>query len=254
MDKFFRYSRQIAYKKIGSAGQEMISAARAAIIGMGALGTAIANNLARSGMGYLRLIDKDHVELSNLQRQSLYNEDDAAGKIPKVLAAFGHLSKINSQIHIEPVTVHVDSSNIEDLIKDVDVVLDGSDNVELRFLVNEACHKQKIPWVQGGVLGAGGSCMTILPGEGPCFRCVIPNSPPAGSFPTGATSGVIGMAPGIIAAMESAEAIKIITRQADINRRLFVFDLWNNTAEYLDLAKNPGCPVCGHSRYEMPGL
>ena len=239
-----RYSRQIIFEKIGVQGQEKLFAARAAIIGVGALGSVIANNLCRAGVGRLRLIDRDRVELSNLQRQALFNEEDAESRLPKVQAACNHLAKINSQTVLEPVDVHVDSSNIEGLIKDVDVVLDGSDNMELRFLVNEACHKLKIPWVYGGVLGAAGNCMTILPGEGPCFRCFLPEIPPAGTFPTCADVGVLNMAPNIIASFESAEAVKIITGSADVNRRLFVLDVWNNTAEYISLAKNPDCPVC----------
>jgi len=240
-----RYSRQIIFEKIGRQGQEKISAARAVIFGIGALGSVIANNLCRAGVGYLRLVDRDRVELSNLPRQVLFDEDDVAAKAPKATAACSHLSKINSKIKLEPVIANVDSSNIEELIKGVDLVLDGSDNMELRFLINEACHKLKVPWIFGGVLGASGNCMTILPGEGPCFRCFVPELPPPGSFPTCATAGVLGMAPNIIGAMESAEALKIITGSPALNRKLFVLDLWNNTAEYLDLSKDPDCPVCG---------
>jgi adenylyltransferase/sulfurtransferase len=246
-----RYARQITYEKIGTEGQRKILAARVAVIGIGALGTVIANNLCRAGVGCLRLIDRDYVELSNLQRQVLFDEEDAAAEIPKAEAACDHLSKINAEVKLEPVAVHVDSSNIEGLIKDIDVVLDGSDNMELRFLINEACHKLKKPWVHGGVIGAAGNCMTILPGQSPCFRCLVPEIPPAGSYPTCASAGVLNMASNIIASMESAEALKIITGSPDVNRRLFVLDVWNNTAEHLELSKNPDCPVCGRSSYEM---
>ena len=248
-----RYSRQTIYENIGGEGQEKISAARAVIFGMGALGSVIANNLCRAGVGYLRLVDRDYVELSNLQRQVLFDESDAAAETPKAVAASSHLSKINSEIRLEPVIVHVDSSNIEELIKDVDVVLDGSDNMELRFLINEACRKLEVPWVFGGVLGAAGNCMTILPGEGPCFRCFVPDVPAPGSYPTCATAGVLNMASNIIASLESAEALKIITGSPALNRRLFVLDVWNNTAEYLELSKNPDCPVCGRGEYEFLG-
>ena len=242
---FDRYSRQRVYEKIGDQGQKKISSARVAIIGIGALGTVMANNLCRSGVGYLRLIDRDHVELSNLQRQVLMEEEDAAAGLPKALAAFQHLSRINSGIKMEPVVTHVDSSNIEDLIKDMDVILDGTDNMETRFIINEACYKLKKPWVRGGVLAAGGNCMTIIPGEGPCFRCLMPDSGTR-AFPTTAARGVLNMASNIIASMESAEALKIITGSKDLNRRLFLLDLWNNTAEYIEIVKNPGCPVCGN--------
>ena len=246
-----RYSRQIIFEKIGAENQKKLSDARVTIIGIGALGTVIANNLCRSGVGHLRLIDRDYVELSNLQRQVLFTEEDAAAEIPKAAAACSHLSKINSEIILEPVIAHVDSSNIEELIKDADAVLDGSDNIELRCLINEACHKLKIPWVYGGVLGAAGNSMTILPGGGPCFRCFVPEIPPAGSYPTCATTGVLNMASNIIASLESAEALKIITGSPDVNRRIYVLDVWDNTAEYLDIAKDPGCPVCGKGEYEM---
>jgi len=246
-----RYSRQTVFEKIGAQGQERLFAARVVIIGVGALGTVAANNLCRAGVGRLRLVDRDCVELSNLQRQVLFDEEDAAARLPKAQAACNHLARINSQTKLEPVVVHVDSSNIKGIVKDADVVLDGSDNMELRHLVNEACHKLKVPWVYGGVLGAAGNCMTILPDDGPCFRCLVPEIPAAGSYPTCATAGVLNMASGIIASMESAEAVKIITGSAEVNRGIFVLDVWNNTAEYLNLAANPNCPVCGRGEYEM---
>ena len=248
-----RYSRQMAFGKIGTRGQERLFAARVVVIGIGALGTVIANNLCRAGVGHLRLVDRDYVELSNLQRQVLFDEEDAAAQLPKAQAAYNHLAKINSQTSFEPVIAHVDSSNIEELVKDADVVLDGADNMELRFLVNEACHKLKIPWVYGGVLGAAGNCMTILPGKGPCFRCLVPEIPPVGSYPTCATAGVLNMASNIIASLESAEAVKIITGSTEINRGIFVLDVWNNTADYLSLSANPHCPVCGRGEYELLG-
>ena len=241
-----RYSRQILYEKIGIKGQEKLFGAKAAIIGIGALGSVIANNLCRAGIGYLRLIDRDYVELSNLPRQMLFDEKDAAEKLPKAAVSSARLKKINSDTILEPVIIHVDSSNIEELIKDTDVVLDGSDNVEVRLLINEACHKLNIPWVYGSVLGATGNSLTIIPGEGPCYRCYMPVIHPAGTYPTCAEKGVLNMAPGIIASIESAEAIKIILGSHDVNRKVFVLDVWNNTAEYLDLAKNPECPVCGN--------
>ena len=246
-----RYSRQIIFEKIGAENQKRINDAGVTILGVGALGTVIANNLGRAGVGRIRLVDRDYAELSNLPRQILFNEEDVEARNPKAVAACNHLAKINSGISIEPVVVNVDSSNIEDLIKDADVVLDGSDNMELRFLMNEACHKLKIPWVHGGVIGATGNCMTIIPGEGPCFRCFMPEIPLPGTYPTTSTDGILNMAPAIIASLESAEAIKIITGSPDINRRLFILDFWNNTAEYLDLPKDPDCPVCGKGQYEM---
>ena len=246
-----RYSRQVAFEKIGVKGQERLLSARAVIIGIGALGTVIANNLCRAGVRYLRLVDRDCVELSNLQRQILFDEADAKAGIPKAQAACDHLAKVNSKISLEPVVAHADSSNIEELVKDADVVLDGSDNMELRFLINEACHKLGKPWVYGGVLGATGNCMTIVPGEGPCLRCLMPEIPPAGSYPTCATAGVLNMVSNIIASLESAEAVKIITGSANTNKGVFVLDVWNNTTGHVTLSANPDCPVCGKGQYEM---
>jgi len=252
-DALNRYSRQTIFEKIGAQGQEKLWAAKVVVLGIGALGTVIANNLCRAGVGHMRLVDCDCVEISNLQRQVLFDEDEAAAQRPKAQAACNHLARVNSRAKLEPVIAHVDSSNIEDILKGADVVLDGSDNMELRFLVNEACHKLKIPWVHGGVLGASGNCMTILPGKGPCFRCLMPDTPPAGSYPTCATAGVLNMASGIVASLESAEAVKIITGSAQVNRGIFVLDVWNNSAEYLNLSPNPDCPVCGKGEYELLG-
>lgn len=241
-----RYSRQVMFGKIGELGQERIAAARVVIIGLGALGTVIANNLCRAGVGFLRIVDRDYAEISNLQRQVLLDEDDVAAGLSKAAAVRNHLVKINSQVAVEPFVVHVDASNIEELVKNASVVLDGSDNLEVRFLINDACHKLQIPWVYGGVLGASGNCLTVIPGGGPCFRCLIPHAPPSGSYPTCATAGVLNMASNIIASMESVEALKIITGSADINRRLFTLDVWNNTAEYLELPRDPACSTCGN--------
>jgi adenylyltransferase/sulfurtransferase len=248
-----RYARQTAFGGLGTNGQEKLLAASVAIIGVGALGTVIANNLCRAGLGRIRLIDRDYVELGNLQRQTLFDEADAAEEIPKAIAAANHLAKVNSEIALEPVIADVNASNIEELIKDVDVALDGSDNLELRFLMNEACHKLGIPWVYGGVLGSAGNCMTILPGGGPCFRCFMPEMPAPGSYPTCASAGVLNMATGIIASIESAEAVKIIAGAGDVNRRVFALDVWNNTAEYLELRQDPDCPVCARGEYELLG-
>jgi len=243
----YRYSRQTIFKKMGPENQKKLFEAHVAIIGLGALGSVIANNLCRAGVGHIRLIDQDHVDLSNLPRQVLFDEEDAAAKRPKAEAAFIHLSQINSKTDLKPTVIHVDSSNIDELIKGTDLVLDGSDNMEVRFVINEACYKLNIPWIFGGVLGSGGNSMTIIPGEGPCLRCFVPNIPPPGTFPTCATAGVLNMASNIIASLESAEAIKVLIGSPDINRRIFVLDLWNNMAEYVDLSKDPNCPVCGRS-------
>lgn len=248
-----RYSRQTIFKYFGEAGQEKLLSSRAAIIGLGALGTVIANNLCRSGVGFLRLIDRDYVEISNLQRQTLYNEQDAAEQLPKAIAAYNHLSKVNSEIMLEPVVADVNSSNIEDFIKDVDVVLDGSDNAEVRYLINEACHKHQIPWIYGGAIGGSGMTMNILQKEGPCYRCIMPHASTPGSYPTCSTVGVLNMATGIIASLESSEAVKILIESPQVRHSLFYLDIWDNSADYVEVSKNPNCPTCAHNTYEFLG-
>ncbi len=248
-----RYSRQTTFKHFGEEGQEKLLSSRITIIGLGALGTVIANNLCRSGVGFLRLIDRDYVEISNLQRQTLFNEQDAAAQIPKAIASYNHLSKVNSEIILEPVVADVNSSNIEDFVKDVDLVLDGSDNAEVRYLINEACHKYKIPWIYGGAIGASGMTMNILQTEGPCYRCIMPQGPTPGSYPTCSTAGVLNMATGIIASLESSEAVKILVGSPQVRRSLFCLDIWNNAADYVDVSKNPNCPTCAHNTYEYLG-
>lgn len=248
-----RYSRQTVFPKIGADGQQKLLSSRVAIIGIGALGTVIANNLCRSGIGFLRLIDRDYVELSNLQRQTLFNEQDVAEQMPKAVAAYNHLSKVNSEIALDPVVADINSSNIEELIKDADLVLDGSDNAEVRHLMNEACHKLKIPWVYGAVLGSLGMTMNILYGDRPCFRCFQPHIPAPGSYPTCSTAGVLNMITGIIASIESAEAIKILIGSPDVSKKLSIIDVWENTAEHLIINQAPDCPICGRGNYELLG-
>jgi adenylyltransferase/sulfurtransferase len=245
-----RYVRQTAYRGIRREGQEKLLASRVAVIGMGALGTVIAGNLCRSGVGFLRLIDRDIVEISNLQRQTLYTEKDARESLPKALAAAERLKEINSEITLEPRVADVNSSNIEGFIEDVDLVLDGCDNFELRFLINEACHKHKIPWIYGGALGAAGGMFVIVPG-GPCFRCFCPAPPPPGSYPTCSTEGVLSMTTGIVACFQSLEALKILTGAPGFSRKYLLLDLWGGAVDYVTIEKDPRCPVCGKGVYEL---
>src|SRR6266566_1595557 len=171
-----RYVRQMRYAPLGEEGQRRLMAGRALVCGCGALGSMIAALLARAGVGKLRIVDRDFLELNNLQRQMLYDEADVAAGLPKAIAAAEHLRRINSAIEIEPVVADVTAANVLELCRDVDVVVDGTDNFETRFLVNEAALKLGLPWVYGGAVGASGQTMTILPGETPCLRCLIPES------------------------------------------------------------------------------
>lgn len=244
-----RYAKQILFKPIGLEGQEKISKAKVVIIGLGALGTVIANNLCRAGVGHLRLIDRDFVELGNLQRQTLFDEQDARERLPKVIAAAAKLRTINSEIEIEPLIVDVTPRNVERLLAGCDLVLDGTDNLETRFLLNDACLKLNLPWVYGGALGAAGSTMTIVPGKTPCLRCVIDHAPPPGMILSCDTEGVLGAITGTIASIESAEALKLLTGHAPRGSLLNI-DLWEGDFREVEVERRPDCPACGARQFE----
>jgi adenylyltransferase/sulfurtransferase len=246
-----RYSRQILFTGIGGEGQRRLAESRVAVIGMGALGTVIANNLARAGVGYLRLIDRDFVETSNLQRQTLFNEADVFEHIPKAAAAVEHLKKVNSEIILEPVVCDVNPSNIDQLIKDVDLVMDGTDNYETRFLINDACVQSATPWIYGGVIGSYGITMNIIPGETACFRCLIKKMPAPGSQPTCSTVGVLNMITGIISGYQTAEAVKYLVKSPDLRKTVLVVDVWENSCVNVAIEKNLDCKTCVHGEYEF---
>lgn len=252
-----RYSRQIIFGGIGQDGQQKLGQARVVIIGLGATGSVVANNLTRAGVGFIRLVDRDYVELTNLQRQLLYDEDDALHQLPKAIAAYNHLSRINSDILLEPIVADVNAANIERYISDVDLVLDGSDNIEVRYLINEACVKQLKPWIYAGALAGEGLTMNILPGDTACFRCLFPDAPPPGAVPTCSTAGVVNSSTVAIASIESAEALKILVGSPQVRKTLFQLDVWNSSADYIALERNPQCPVCGHHQFDalnrLPG-
>jgi adenylyltransferase/sulfurtransferase len=248
-----RYKRQIAFSGIGEDGQRKLLASRVCIIGVGATGSAIANSLCRSGIGFIRIVDRDFVDLSNLQRQALYTEQDVIDTLPKVTAAYNHLHAINSEITIEPIAADVNSSNIESFIKDVDLVLDGTDNFETRGLLNEAADKLGIKWVYGGALGSSGATMNILHEGGPCFRCIMGEMPEAGTFPTCTTAGVVNPITEIVAALESAEALKILTGSDAVSKKYLALDIWENAIDYIEVAKDPECPVCVKKEYQLLG-
>ena len=251
MTKLERYKRQITYHNIGEEGQEKLISSRVCIIGTGALGSIIANNLCRAGVGFLRLIDRDIVEEVNLQRQILFTERDVKDGLTKVEAAFNHLSQINSEVTIEPITADVNSSNVERFISDVDLVIDGTDNFEIRFLLNEACIKNGIKWIYGGVVASGGATMNILLGDNPCFRCFMTEMPEPGSYDTCSSIGVLNSITGIIGSYEASEAMKILLGSDEISHELLAIDIWDNSIDYLEVEKNPDCPVCIHGKYEM---
>src|ERR1051325_7075851 len=247
-----RYSRQILFNGIGSEGQRRLQQSRALIVGCGALGSAQAESLARAGVGKLRIVDRDFVESSNLQRQTMFTESDASERLPKAVAAAAHIAEINSDIEVEPEIVDVNYSNIERLIQNCDVVLDGTDNFSTRYLMNDACVKHKINWIYGAAVGSYGVTRTIQPHLTPCLRCVFETAPPAAGAPTCDTAGVIMPIISVVAAVQVAEAMKLLTGQRDsLHRALMQFDVWRNEWRKI----NPGepsanCPACALGRYE----
>src|SRR5262249_60587263 len=183
--------------------------------GCGALGTVLANALVRAGVGHLRLIDRDFIETSNLQRQVLFDEHDVAENLPEAEAAARKLGAINSAVHVEPVVVDIDRTNILELVADADLVLDGTDNFEVRYLINDAAVKLKKPWVYGGCIGSHGQTMTILPGDTPCLRCVFEAAPGPGEAATCETAGVLSPIVNVIASYQATEALKILAGRHD---------------------------------------
>ena len=248
-----RYARQTVFSHIGPQGQEKLLRSKVAIIGMGALGTVAADNLCRAGVGLLRLVDRDYVEITNLQRQTLYNEDDAEQGLPKAIAAYNHLSKVNSGIRLETVIADVNQSNAEAIIGDVDLVLDAGDNFEVRFLINEACDKHKVPWIYCGALGSAGTTMNILPDRGgPCLRCYVGASATQPEQ-TCSTFGVLNMITAVMSSIQSAEAVKILLGSDSVRKGILSVDLWGNSFSSIALKRDDDCPVCVHKRYEYLG-
>ncbi len=253
-DDLARYDRQMRYAPLGEAGQRRLAAGRALVCGCGALGSVIANTLVRAGVGFVRIVDRDFLEMNNLQRQVLFDEQDVADGLPKAIAAARRLQRINSAVTIEPVVVDVTHTNLGQLANDVDVIVDGTDNFSIRFLLNDFAVKNDTPWVYGGTIGAEGQTMTILPGETACLACVISDAPPPGSTPTCETAGILGSAVGVIASIEALEAIKILSGHRDaISRHLTVIDLWENSLRRVDLSRlrsENDCRVCGQGEFD----
>jgi len=246
-----RYSRQVRFAPLGAEGQARLAAARVAVVGCGALGGVVAMALARAGVGFLRLIDRDLPQWSNLPRQVLFDEADVRSGLPKAVAAAGALQRINSSISTEPAVVDLSAANARDLLSGIDVIVDGTDNFEARFLVNEVACRLGRPWVHGGAIGAEGRVLTVVPGRTACLRCLIPDPPAAGTLPTCDTAGIIGPAAFVVGAVEAAEAIKLIVGHDAAAGRLLVCDLWEATWRTVDLTSLAavGCPTCRGSDF-----
>jgi adenylyltransferase/sulfurtransferase len=242
-----RYSRQVLFNGIGAEGQRRLLESRVLIVGCGALGTAHAESLARAGVGRLRIADRDFVEASNLQRQTMFTERDASERIPKAIAAANHIREINGEVEVEPEITDVNHSNIERLVQDCNVVMDGTDNFATRYLINDACVKHHVDWIYGAAVGSYGVTMTIQPHQTPCLRCVFEEAPPAASAPTCDTAGVIMPIISVVSAVQVAEALKLLTGQNDnLHRSLMQFDVWRNEWRKINPGPpSPECPTCG---------
>ncbi len=246
-----RYSRQILFAGIGEQGQQHLLDARVAVAGCGALGSFQAGAMARAGVGFLRIIDRDYVELSNLQRQWLFDECDVEQGMPKAAAAARKIAGINRGVEVEPMVADLTPSNVEDLLGGVDLILDGTDNFETRYLINDFAVERGIPWVYGAAVGSYGITMPVIPGKTACLRCIYPDPPP-GSQPTCETAGVLGSVTALIASWQVSEAIKILCG-AQPAAKITTVDVW--TGDIRQVAQ-PGpaaeCPACG--RREFPYL
>lgn len=246
-----RYSRQVLFSPIGKAGQEKLQTARVLIVGCGALGASHAEMLSRAGVGFLKIVDRDFVEFTNLQRQTLFKESDATERLPKAIAAKARIAELNSGIQVEAIVADVNLSNVEQLIADVDLVIDGTDNFQVRYLLNDACVKQRKTWIYGAAVSSYGTTMTIIPNETPCLRCIFEDMPDAGSSPTCDTAGVIMPIIASISAVQVSEAIKLIVGDREaLHRSLVEIDVWENDWRKIKLAKpNPDCPTCGKREF-----
>ncbi|QUW03128.1 ThiF family adenylyltransferase [Chloracidobacterium validum] len=248
-----RYSRQRLFAGIGADGQARLAGKSALVVGCGALGCTLAEMLVRAGVGQVRLVDRDFVEWSNLNRQVLFDETDARERRPKARAAEARLRAINSAITVEGIIADVTPDTVESLVVTADVVLDGTDNFETRYLLNDACVKHGKPWIYGAAVGSQGATMTILPGETPCLRCVFDEPPDAATTPTCETAGIILPVIQTIAAAQIVEALKLLTGQAALCRRDFwQVDVWTNRQARLPLPaerRRADCPCCGQRRF-----
>jgi adenylyltransferase/sulfurtransferase len=250
-----RYHRQSILPQIGVEGQRRLRAARVLVVGCGAIGSVVAEQLARAGVGTLRIADRDVVELTNLQRQVLFDESDAREGLPKAVAAARRLARINADVSIEPHVVDVDGQNVEPLADEVQLIIDGTDNVETRYLINDASVKRSIAWVYGACVGTEGRVLSIRPGNGPCLRCIFPDPPHPGELPTCDTAGVLGPAAAVVGAMQAAAAIKLLVGAVEGLDQMIVLDLWTNRFRSIDTsgAKRAACATCGQRRFELLG-
>jgi molybdopterin-synthase adenylyltransferase len=249
-----RYDRQQILPQIGPEGQERLDRARVLVVGCGALGSTAAELLVRAGVGFVRIVDRDLVEFSNLQRQVLFDESDASRELPKAIAAADRLKEINSSVRIEPIVADVNATNIESMADGIDLILDGTDNVATRYLINDLAVKQNIPWVYGGCVGVVGRVWGIRPGRTACLRCLFPERPRADELPTCDTAGVLGPAAAMVGGLQAATAIRFLVEgpeQLTKTTGLISLDAWSGEFRTMPSAAAPiaDCPCCGQRNF-----
>ena len=246
-----RYSRQILFPGIGETGQQRLLDAHVVVAGCGALGSFLVGALARAGVGWMRVVDRDYVELSNLQRQWLFDESDVEQGLPKAVAAARKIATINSGVKVEPTVADLTASNADELLGDATLILDGTDNFETRYLINDFAVSRGLPWVYGAAVGSYGLTMSVVPARTACLRCVYPD-PPGGVQPTCETAGVLGPITSLIASLQAAEALKILCG-AEPSRKITTIDTWTGDLRQIKQPEPDGdCPACG--RREFPYL
>lgn len=240
-----RYSRQILFRPIAESGQQQLGHARVAIVGCGATGSAMASLLARSGVGYLRIIDRDYIEPSNLQRQVLFDEADAAESLPKAIAAARKIAAFNSEITVEPRAADLTPDNVEELLGNVQIILDGTDNFETRYLINDFALSRNVPWIYAAGVASYAVTMNVLPGETSCLACIFPDSP-RGIVETCDTSGILNSAVNFVASIAATETLKLAVGARDkLRRTLLSYDVWTNDYASINADKpRPGCRAC----------
>ena len=241
-----RYSRQVLFPGIGQEGQERLAAARVAIVGCGATGSAVASLLARSGVGTLRIIDRDYVEASNLQRQTLFEESDAAESLPKAVAAARRIAAFNSEVVVEPHAADLVPENIDSLLNGFQLIMDGTDNFETRYLLNDYAVSYSVPWIYSAAVGSYGVTLNVIPPETACLACLFPDSP-RGTIETCETAGILNSAVNLVASIAASEALKLLVGASNrLRRTLFSFDVWMNERSEVDASKpRPACRACG---------
>ena len=260
-----RYQKQILFPEIGEEGQQALRSSRVLLVGCGALGCVLADAMTRAGVGHLRVVDRDFVELSNLQRQILFTEDDVTAHLPKAVCAADRLRRVNSSIDIEPIVADADFTNVRGFAEDADLILDGTDNFEVRYLINDLSLDTGIPWIFTGCTGSHGQMMPIFPGQSACLRCLMANPPPPGTTETCDTAGVLGPAITVIASLQAATALKILVHRksdsgmttCDVPLKLTIVDVWDGTFRQMDVSKlreSSECPACtGGERLWLEG-